>query len=88
MKAIRLPSKRTIGGNLPRVLYLISVERGHPVSFTVSGIWINGEITSRLEFVVMVKFSKEHHAPERILISTAISFILSYVNTMIRIINS
>ena len=85
---MRPPSKRTIGGNNPSSLCLIRVDLAQLVSFTVSGIWIKGEITSRLEFVVMVKFSKEHHAPERILISTAISFILSYVNTMIRIINS
>lgn len=54
MKAIRLPKSRTIGGNKPSSEYLIRVERGQFVSFTVSGIWINGEFTAICEYVVMV----------------------------------
>jgi len=58
---MRPPSKRTIGGNKPSSLYLIRVLRAHLVSFSVSGIWIKGEITSSFESVVIVLLSKEHH---------------------------
>ena len=59
--AIRSPNKRTIGGNKPSFVYFRMVERGQPVSFTVSGIWIKGEITASFESVVIVLLSKEHH---------------------------
>lgn len=41
------------------------VERGQPVSFTVSGTKTKGEITASFESVVMVLLSKEHHTLEQ-----------------------
>ena len=59
--AIRSPNKRTIGGNKPSFEYLRMVERGQPVSFTVSGTKTKGDLIAACESVVMVLLSKEHH---------------------------
>jgi hypothetical protein len=42
------------------------VERGQPVSFTVSGTKTNGEGNGVCLSVVMVLLSKEHHTKKRI----------------------
>ena len=54
INAILFPNSLTIGGKMPCSEYLRIVDLGQLVSFTASATCTKGEITSRLEFVVMV----------------------------------
>ena len=54
--AIRSPNKRTIGGNKPSFVYLRMVERGQPVSFTVSGTKTNGDVVAACESDLVIMY--------------------------------